>query len=304
MVCIALMLYTIPGRSCDVCGCQANNLSVGIQPQFYHHFVGIRYQQSRFTSTPHDSHSDPSTDPATDVFRRVQLWGRITLHPKVQLLAFIPYQMQSQIFGNQKTQLNGIGDLFFLTNYMVWNTTTEATKKWKHALQVGTGVKLPNAKSDALKDGLLIHPNLQLGTGSTDFPIQMNYTLRYKNFGAMMEGQYMFKGKNEQDFHFGNTLTQGARFFYWKDMGDWQFLPQLGYSFDWAQKDKQRHSVQTHTGGEIWHANLGTDIYYSHYSLQALVQQPFYQHLGEGNVHSGARFLVNFIYLIQSKKTN
>jgi hypothetical protein len=305
ILCIALMLYTSACAGCDICGCNPNMISMGIQPQFNKHFVGLRFQQSSFVSKPHEISLDPTKSESTrEYFRSLQLWGRMAISKQIQLLAFIPYKVHYQKQGNSITQLEGLGDISVLGNYMLFNTTKDLNKKWRHALQIGLGIKLPNAKSDAIKNGLMIHTNLQLGSGSFDFPLYMNYTLRHKQFGGMIECQYVRNGTNKQAFHFGNRFTHTTRFFYWKEKKNWQLLPQIGYGYETADLDKQRNTIQTYTGGNIVYGNMGIDVYYKNVSLNIHVQQPLQQNLGEGFVKSNPRFLSNFIYLLNSKKIN
>lgn len=303
IVYLALLLCTKMCVGCDICGCNANNLSLGVQPQFNRHFVGLRFQQSSYISKTHENSLDPSKSQGTsEHFRSIQLWGRVAISKRIQLLAFIPYKMQYQKQGNESTQLKGLGDISVLGNYMLFNTTETTSKKWRHALQIGVGIKLPNGKSDALQNGLMIHTNLQLGSGSFDFPFYANYTLRHKHFGSMIECQYVKNGTNKQAFHFGNRFIQSTRFFYWKEKKKWQFLPQIGYGYETAEFDKQRNTVQTYTGGNIVYGNVGIDVFYKNVSFNIHVQQPLQQNLGEGYVKSNARFLSNFIYLLNTKK--
>ncbi len=287
---ISMVLYS---SACDVCGCGASNYGVGILPQFHKHFVGLRFQSSRYISLPHEDEKNAS--PTNERFQSVQVWGRWSPHKRVQIFAFVPYKINRRE-ADQTDIVKGIGDFAMLATYVPINTAPKE-KSWKHMLQVGLGMKVPTAKWDKVVDGLMLHPNIQLGTGSYDLHANLQYTARYRQVGSNVELNYWYNGTNAQHFHFGNKATSSVKFFIWKSWKNISVLPQVGIAGESAAQDKQNMTLQTHTGGYSVLATGGVDVYYKKIGIQCQMRRPVAEQLGEGHISAKPQWLANLIYL-------
>jgi hypothetical protein len=283
--------------ACDVCGCSVGGNYFGILPQFRRHFVGIRYQYRPFQST-HATLFEGETPLVTkEYFHTAELWGRYVPHKNVQLYAFVPTNYFLKTEEGKKTEYSGLGDISLMANYFVLNTGDSAARNWKHALQVGAGVKLPTGKANKVENDVRLNPYLQMGTGSLDIPLSIIYTLRYKRFGLNAEANYRVNTPNQQSYRFGNRLASSARLFYWHKVKSNSFLPNAGINYESADRDTDNGVGKEFTGGYSVFANIGIDIFYRDFSLNLSARPPLHEHFGDGNVKSFTRFAASFVYL-------
>ncbi len=290
-----MVLCTHFVKACDICGCAASGSQLGILPQLNKHFIGYQYRFSRFNSLPHSAAEGNSSTHET--FHTNQVWTRFVIVKGIQLIAFLPYKMNIRNTEKETIKVNGLSDVTLLSNVILINTAENATHTTKHALQLSAGIKLPTGKSDAVQNGLMLHNNIQLGTGSFDIPVNLVYTLRYKSFGSNVELNFTKNGNNKRHFQFGNRTATTLRTFIWKDYKNISFLPNLGFTYEYAMQDRQNEMIQDYTGGENVLAQCGLDTYYKHFGLNLLFQKPVYQNIGDGHIKNSPRLTANFIYL-------
>ncbi|WP_276167246.1 hypothetical protein [Zobellia alginiliquefaciens] len=55
--------------------------------------------------------------------------------------------------------------------------------KPQHFLQLGGGIKMPTGKYDKKNNEGIVNPSFQLGNGSWDYVLAINYGFTYKNWG-------------------------------------------------------------------------------------------------------------------------
>jgi len=146
LITIALfILFIFPSstQACNVCGCGVGNYHYGILPQFRKNFVGIRYRHSSYVSTLDDSHSDVFS---YETFRTAELWARFYPAKKVQIFAFVPFNVNERKEGMTVKKLNGLGDIVISANYNLINTYDSLGAFLTHNLLIGGGVKLPTGQ--------------------------------------------------------------------------------------------------------------------------------------------------------------
>lgn len=289
---MVLVLMAYQAKSCDVCGCGASNNQLGILPKFQKNFIGFKTQYIGFESRSH--HSNDNSIESKEQFIIAQLWGRYVLSNRIHLFAFLPYKISQRSVNNITTNVQGIGDASLMANIIIINIQKDI---WKQALQIGGGVKLPTGKYKIIEDGLLLHSNIQPGTGSIDIPMNMQYTLRYKAIGMNAEMNYTVNGSNKMHNTFGNKSTSTLRFFAWKQIKNISILPNIGISYEHAQKDFTSNELQQYTGGNSTVANIGLDLYYKNIGLNLLFQKSVSQNLGDGYIQAQPRLAANISYL-------
>lgn len=282
--------------ACDICGCGAGSSYIGILPKFQKSFVGIRYQFQHFNSNPHAMQSE-HYGPSQEYFHATELWGRFVISKKIQLFTFLPFRYNYRIENGKYSQTSGLSDIQAKINFVLYASKNSESIKWKHLLQAGIGVKLPTGKYNQVQDGLMVNQNLQIGTGSFDFPIHAIYTLRNKNIGFNLEATYKLNGKNKMSYQFGNRMNSSFKTLYWVERGNTTLLPSLGCNVEWMNKDKQSNELNIYSGGYTVQASAGLDIYLKKVGFGFNINQPIIQNLGSGYVHSETNISANFIYL-------
>lgn len=299
-IALALLAFVPAASACDVCGCSIGGNYFGILPQFHRHFVGLRWSEQSFQSAHSRSAAQAGRFDSEESFRTVDLLGRFYPFRRVQMLVLAPYHYFRRLENNSLTHTQGLGDVSVLASYVLLDTGDSLHRKWQHTLTFGGGVKLPTGRHNLTNpEGELLHPNLQPGTGSTDFVLTAAYTLRRGAWGFSADAQGRLNTADKSlDYQMGNRLSGAAKVFYWKNAGRFTFLPNAGVFADAAQANKGNFDFTQGTGGAVALATIGLDVYMDSFSAGFTFQQPFWQNLGNGKVHSDARWMatVNYIF--------
>lgn len=263
-------------KACDICGCSLGGNYFGILPLYNKNFIGLRWSPAKFHFYILPSQY-LAAQQSNDTYTKMELWGRYYVTKRLQPFAFIPYAYNNMNGTDQIVSASGQGDINIMANYLVFNTD-ESKSDFKHTLIAGGGVKLPTGKFKLEDKGKIINRNFQMGTGSLDFNLNAEYTLRYKKTGINLESGYKINTRNSHDYLFGNQYHGSAQLFFWQSVGMFSFLPHAGVNFEQAATHKEGNIIQTNTGGNAWLGSAGLDIYLSRFTVGLNVQQPIVQH--------------------------
>ncbi|UII25704.1 transporter [Fulvivirga maritima] len=234
-----------------------------------------------------------------DTYSQVELWGRFYLTERLQVFAFVPYGYNDMDGTEQVVSNSGLGDISVMANYMLVNTGDDDGKTFKHTLMVGGGVKLPTGDSDMKDRGELVNPNFQLGTGSTDFMVNSIYTIRYQKIGLNAETGYKINTRNSDDYLFGNQFHASAQFFYWQNIGDFSFLPNVGTYFESAESHEEGKIKNENTGGNALLLSTGLETYYKKFTVGFNYKHPLSQDFNSddiASIESKSRMMVSLTY--------
>ncbi len=286
---ILLGIMVTPSFACDLCGCANGSSFVGLLPRSGSQFLGLRYRQRSF-----DSHLNSKLLKTREDFQTAELWGRFYPIKKMQLLFFIPMNVneQTSLYSGSKVQKKGLGDITLIAHYNVFNTLFDSTKTSQvyHNLLIGGGVKLPTGKFDYGYSDVEINPNFQLGTGSTDFLLNAIHTMRYKGVGLNTEAGGRIAGKSHTSYRFGNKINASITAFYTKTGGVFTIMPNLGTSYDYGFKDKKEGVKNSQTGGYSLMTNAGLQTFYKKNSIGLTYSLPISQNLGGGELKVNPQF--------------
>jgi hypothetical protein len=294
---VLFILISRTSSACDVCGCSVGGNYFGILPQFQQNFIGLRYQHRSFDSEHLTLFPGEAPLRTKETFHTAELWGRYVPHPKVHLFAFVPYNYYTKNEESVRSVVSGLGDISLMAHYIVFNTGGDAGRKWKQALQIGTGIKLPTGKSDNIQEhsGLLI-PSLQAGTGAFDIPFSLIYTLRNSRWGANAEANYRLNLSNRRNYRFGDRMAASLRAFYWYGNKDLTVLPHLSLGFEYGFQDTDRGALQEYTGSRSLLGGAGAELYYKKIILSLNSQLPVYQHIAKGQITGRQRWNIGIAY--------
>lgn len=285
---IALMLsascYSV--MACDVCGCSSSSQGLGLLPQLGKHFIGVQYQYQTFNSRQVSLLEYGSYEYSTQQFQTAQLWGRYSLGKRVQLFGFVPYVYNTHTNASGTFHSSGIGDVSALANIVLVNSAD--TVKVRHQLQAGGGVKAPTGAYTGLlqlqKEGL---PRTQPGTGSWDFIVNANYTMRKDNTGINVDASYTLTTANKDEYKFGNKLVSQLVAFHSWQLGDILLIPQAGGRYEFSLHDYDNYSrkwLNEDTGGSIVFGVAGVQAYYKRVGVRLAYSLPLYHQYAAGNV--------------------
>lgn len=283
---IILTSLAVDAHACNTCGCGVSNYHYGILPQYKKNFVGARYRYSTFDSRLDGSHTAPYS---YETFQSAEIWGRYYPSDKLQIFAFLPYNFNERVEGEDITYLRGLGDVVISANYNILNTYDSTTSGWKHSLLIGAGVKLPTGIFDALQNGMTINQNFQLGTGSVDMVLNMIYTVRYRNAGVNAEFTYKYNTTNRDEYRFGNTTRSSVTAFVIPNTGAVTMMPNLGVSLETFKDNSQFGVPFPDSGGWATTYNAGLETYFNRFAAGITYSHPGRQHLFSGQVAANDR---------------
>lgn len=289
--------------ACDACGCGVSSYYLGIMPQFHNNFVGLRYRQSQY-----NSHFSNTTQSFTqkETYHITEIWARYYLHPRLQLLAFVPYNLHQQKTSQQTTQLQGIGDVMLLANYQLFNTATtcgidsiQTKSAFQHNLLIGGGIKLPTARWQyADNDNYQNIPtNFMLGSGSFDMLLNATYTIRYQKWGLSNDISYKINTKNNNDYRFGNRLSGNSSLFYVQPIKKIVLMPHIGFYGEQSGSNLENGDRVRETGGYLLANTLGIDTYIRRFAIGINYQTPLLQQLNSGETVARQKLHLQISYL-------
>lgn len=285
---------SVCGYACDVCGCAAGGSYFGILPMHQRHFLGTRYQYRSF-KTEHIA-NDPNA--SQEHFHTFDLWGRFYPNPHWQIFGFVPYHFFEQRLNDNSLKNNGLGDISIVTYYALLNTGDSIRHRFRHNWYVGGGLKMPTGKSSSRDaNGLSIHPNLQMGSGSWDFILSSNYTFRFGNQGLFTDVNARYNTTNPNHYRFGHRFNTTFKYFHWWELNEGVLLPSIGTYSEWITTDLElNHSIDDNAGA-IHFATIGLDFYYKQLAINGLYQIPIVQKIGAGLVQTQQKWSLNFSFL-------
>ena len=299
LVSLFVIASAVDGLACDVCGCSLGSNYFGILPQFDKHFIGIRWHYSAFSARmDHDSRF-LENEYSNDSYHQVEVWGRFYLTSRLQAFVSIPYRINYMRGSHQQVTASGLGDISLLANYTLINTGEDVGNPWRHTLLAGGGIKLPTGDYRQQDQGELVNPNFQLGTGSTDFVLNVVYTVRYQNVGLTLGTTRQFNTRNPKDYRFGSQWNASAQLFYWRQMKAWSLLPHIGTYYETAAMHTDRGIRQVNTGGEVLFTQAGLDSYYRNITLGVTYKTPLTQRMNSdqiADIDAKERWMVSLIY--------
>lgn len=297
---ITLFLLCIVYNSiaCDICGCSSNSQNLGLLPQFSSHFIGLQYLYASSESThPSLIQGDPD-EHSSQYYNTIQIWGRYQLTRKVQLFAFLPYINNVNNDGTGKVHTSGMGDASLLANVSLFNKEQNGHQSM---LLVGGGVKLPTGHytgiTDADKQGL---PNMQTGTGSYDFIVNANYTVRQKKWGYNLDASYTLTTANYTGYKYGNKLNSSLVAFYWLEHKKNKIVPQFGVRYEYTLHDYDNYAkkwLNEQSGGYVTYLSGGVQAFHERIGAKLMLHVPVIQNYATHYVQIQSRIEAGLFFL-------
>lgn len=298
---VVLINSVVTVQACDVCGCSSGSQGLGLLPQFNKHFVGIQYLNQQFRSTHYPLSGDQPATTSNEYFNTIQVWGRYYLGKRWQLFAFLPYRSTLTTAYDPAVNISGLGDASMLVNYTFLQTPDSSDAIIRQRLQAGGGVKAPTGKYSGVMtletQGL---PTMQPGTGSWDFPVNLNYTVKYRNTGVNLDASYSFTTANKHNYKYGNRLATQLTCFYWLRSNKLSVLPQAGIRYEYTLHDYDNYArkwLNSQTGGSLLFMQAGMQIYYGIAGIRVSYGLPIVQNYAMGNVQAKQRLDAGLMFL-------
>lgn len=294
-----LVVSTLHVQACDQCGCATSGY-MGIVPQFGRHYVGLRYQFQQF-ETRHASLLDETAavERSKEYFHTAEVLGSYYPHKRVQLLASVPFVYRTQVSPSEGTFTGyGLGDAWIGGNYTLFASDDSLTKKVRHHVFAGAGLKMPTGKFNMKMADDELHQNLQPGTGSWDVDMNARYLIRMKRWGLTTAFNYRLNTKNRNGYKYGDRITSVLGAFYWTVYRNVTFMPQLGMNFDYAMKDIDSRHLQSKTGGYQVAGRADFQIGFKRFITSVGYAVPLFHNLSAGETSPKHQASITFLITI------
>lgn len=276
--------YAVAQEDCDACGCAAGNGSSGFESLLNPQFIGVKYFAQYYKAKENLFVHDLTQD---QYFNTIQLWGKIPVAKNVNVYVNIPFQFHTKKTLQGDIGIHGIGDANVMGIYQLIDS-----KDSSHQLNGGLGMKVPIGKFD--EKGISgVNPSFQLGTGSWDYQMILNYKFQKNKLAVLLNTDYTLKTENKKHYRFGNQWNYAATGFYrlWESENS-IFSGKLGMQgevYDW---NRQFGEVMPKTAGSALYGRLGFETSYEKFSLGSEVMLPVYSHLAGGDIEAKSRFSI------------
>lgn len=299
MLLCAAATATFSSYACGVCGSSAGGQSFGLLPSIKGNFIGVQYQYYGITRDQPSLFQNWPNEQSVTSYSSLQILSRYSVRKNTLLYAFVPYKYNVQRNDTATYTASGIGDISILVSVSILNSVS---KIWGHQFSIGPGVKLPSGEyigiTEMDKSGL---PNLQPGTGSWDFTINANHTLRHGKYGMNTEAGYIMTTANGSSYKYGNKLSLSSILFQVLETKIADIIPQAGIRYEYALYDYDNYKrkwVNEQSGGYMAFAVIGMQIQYKKLGAKVNYQIPFSQHYSSGYVTAKQRldafFFISF----------
>lgn len=290
-----LLLAAAPAMACDACGCSLSPSYAALMPNLGGHFVGFWWQHQRYRTF-----SDPTFDdgrlPREEYFNILEVRARLEIRPRLQVVAVLPYAYHLRQAASGPRTLAGLGDGVGLLNYTVFDNSDSLSRRVRHRVALGVGGKAPTGAFQRPAAHEVVNPNFQVGTGSWDALLNLNYTARAGRNGLTLDGTYRLNGESPNGYQFGNRFSGLLSLFRVEQLGRVGLMPNLGLFYERAGWDIENGYYRTYTGGHAWLANAGLEAFWGRFNLGATYSLPLQQDWNTGLVEARPRLALHLNY--------
>jgi len=295
-VAITILLLALNANACSICGCGGGNLYLGLYPSFDTKFIGVRYTYGDYRTIL----KNDNTQFSNNTYNSYEIYAGFNLTKKWQLFTFIPYQVNNQVSDDGKSSNQGMGDITILTNYQIYNyhKVVDDKKLVTHKIWLGGGIKLKTGAFNIDTHdpaSTLADVNTQMGTGATDFLLNVRDIYQVENSGLATTVNYKINNKNNQGYQFGDKFTFNTIAYYNLSSKNTVVTPNIGLMYETVGGNKMDGSLiyltegldngSYHTGGNTFSGIGGVEVNVKKVSFGLNVQAPIQQNVAAGQVN-------------------
>jgi len=299
---VAFVVSTFTAKACDHC-----NIFLNIGPNDYKNRIGLyyraRFAYGTYTETGtilqpkhggHGSTAEYWNNKINDTYSSIDLRGTFYHKEKWQTFVSIPMVMNEEKINDlSKYVINSVGDPWVVETYQIYNTKcTSDTIKFTQRISLGGGVKLPLGKVNYTTPLGIPNLDLQPGTGSFDFLVNLSYKARFKKFGLLTYANFKLNTANKNQYAYGKATNVTVNAFYIYELSKRiKIMPLSGIYMEYAGNDTKEGMKQLDTGGKTFCWNAGFSLFFNKMSLNFQYQDVIAQNLN-GNTQLFTNHLI------------
>jgi len=299
---IALLLYTTVAGACDNC-----NIYLGVNPNDFSHMFQMRYhwnwRYGQFNEQgqqilKHGSTHRYANSSVTEYYATYAMRAKIFIKARLNLILEVPFRNNYRAVNDAlQADLYGMGDPTILVNYRLINTKKTDSSRVRQRLSIMGGIKSPLGEHRAKNQGVLLDPDLQLGSGSFDGLLGLNYYLRWNFFGLNASCNYKVNTKNNSAFKFGDRLNWNMGVFTNFTIKKMQLVPFLGYYFERSNNDEM-DGEEIDNASSVHYLRASTGLFIGNWSLNGEFLIPAMQCSNNSDLREGHRIMMGLSYYI------
>ncbi len=278
-------IFDFDEEFCDTCGCGSSGGSMGYGTGLNNNFIGVRYIRQQYRSRDGIFNDSPWIQ---ENFNTIQAWGNFPVSDRILINTIVPFQFHNRVLpDNTEENISGLGDMSVLVFYNVLKIKPDSivSIKVEHYLQIGGGIKLPTGAYDQENNEGSINPSFQLGNGSLDYILGLNYGFSYRNWGVSTMLNYAIKTENKDNYHFGDQFNYGVNAYKTYYLSNTVAVtPIVGLAGEFYGENKEFNSPVANTKGDIFLGKLSLETSYNNYSLGLVSMLPISQNLNSNKV--------------------
>ena len=280
--------------ACDACG-----LFSGVTPMDLKSQAGLYFRYRTFhglntnyysgpgngsNKTLHAPSEHPGPKPdgySPDIresYYRVAANLRWFLKDRWNLQASLPVTSNFEQYGASRKSGKGYGDISAMLNYglLIGENDQQA---WR--VFVGAGLKLPSGWRFRRQKDRENFTDIQGGTGSLDFLLQVQGSWRIGNNGLTANVMTRINTRNSEQVRYGNFHNVNLNIFHQFDLLalNSRLLVYTGGYLEHFSGRFDQGERQTNTGGTTLFSNIGLNWFVDRYSFRPQVQLPVLQKL-------------------------
>lgn len=265
-----LFVFTTNLFACDICSCGATNAG-GIHSDFMKNYLGFKYVYANFSYKEGIFSNAPI---AHDYINALQLQGQYFVKNKLTVNFNIPFQKNIRENSSGISSINGLGDISFFAFYNLLKTHNN------HIVKIGSGIKLPTGKYSLNNGNTNQTSATQLGTGSYDYFLPIQYSYTNNSFGLKCNATHYFKGRNADQFKFGNQTQLSTKInvkVFQKSNTEFHATTLVNY--DTFKENEYYDIVDYDTNGFILNGGVGLELHNNMFTLGIVYNHPIEQNI-------------------------
>lgn len=136
-----------------------------------------------------------------------------------------------------------------------------------------------------------VNPSFQLGTGSWDYQVVLNYKYQKNKLALLLNSDYILKTENKKNYQFGNQFNYSATGFYQLLNTENVILSgKAGLQGEVFNANKQFGEQMPNTSGSAFYGKLGFETAFKKISLGTELMLPIHSNLANGDIEAKSRF--------------